>query len=143
MFYGVKEDAGEDTKNKISNFIKKEIKLDKNFVFESCKRVGPPRKKTDIGRKASSPRPILVKFKDIEDKILVKKESQILKPPFGCSNDLPNAVRRAISTLSREFDTLKEQKKNITIMYPARIVDLDTRETLTEVDVTQFLEDDR
>ena len=28
-------------------------------------------------------------------------------------------------------------------MYPARIVDLDTRETLTEVDVTQFLEDDR
>ena len=114
MFYGVKEEDGEDTNNVITNFIKKEIKLDKKIVYESCRRVGPPKKKSDIGRKASSPRPILVKFKEKEDKTLIKKESKILKPPYGCSNDLPQAVRKARSSLTSEFNTLKDQKKDVT-----------------------------
>ena len=139
LFFGLKENDNEDIKKSVSSFIKKELKLDKDFDFVSCRRIGAPKKPNVIGSKSNSPRPILVQFKDKSDKETVKSESKILKPPFGCSLDLPIEVRRARNSLSSDFKSFKDAKKNVAMFYPARIVDMTTYETLKEADITDFI----
>ena len=139
LFFGVQENHQEDLKKCVSSFIKKELKLDKDFSFESCRRIGAPRKPNHIGSKTNSPRPILVQFTDKSDKETVKKESKNLKPPFGCSLDLPQEVRRARQSLSSAFKSFQDDKKDVAMLYPARIVDMSTYKTLKEADIADFL----
>ena len=127
----------------VKNFIKNDLKIPESINLSSCKRVGPPRSKDVVGKKVNSPRPIVATFVDLKQKDNVKKESSNLKSPYGCSQDLPVAVRRARQSLNAEFKVLRDQKKNVTIMYPARIVDLSTHETLREADISNFIEKDK
>ena len=143
MFYGIKETEKEDTVTTIKNFIKNDMKIQESINLSTCKRVGPPRSKDVVGSKHNSPRPIVATFVDFKQKESVKKESYNLKSPYGCSQDLPLVVRRARQSLNAEFKILKDQKKNVTIMYPARIVDLSTHETLREADISKFFETDK
>ena len=143
MFYGITEAEKEDTMLTIKNFIKNDLDIKESVNLSNCKRVGPPRKKGEIGSKRNAPRPIVATFVDYKEKENVKKQSSNLKLPYGCSQDLPLAVRKARRSLSAEFKVLKDQKKNVAIMYPARLVDMSTHETLKEADISNFIEKDK
>ena len=125
------------------NRTEKEMKIEKDISFESFRRIGPPKKKNIIGSKTLNSRPVVVTFKDNAEKEMVKRESSKLKTPLGCSLDLPQPVKRARQSLNEDFKRFKEEKKQVAMMYPARIVDLSTRETLKEADVTMFLEKEK
>ena len=85
----------------------------------------------------------MVQFTDKSDKETVKKESKNLKPPFGCSLDLPQEVRRARQSLSSAFKSFQDDKKDVAMLYPARIVDMSTYKTLKEADIADFLSSEK
>ena len=143
IFYGINETEKEDTVLTVKNFIKNELKISESVSLGTCKRVGAPKKKDEVGRKTNSPRPIVATFNDLKEKENVKMKSSSLKTPYGCSQDLPLPVRKARKSLSAEFKILRDQKKNVAIMYPARIVDMTTHETLREADISNFIEKEK
>ena len=116
IFHGLKEVSGEDCMKTARDFIKTECKVDKTIILERAHRLGKKRGDQE------KPRPLIVKFLDFNDKMLVKSHRDKLKKEFGFSDDLPFAVRQARKLLFDDLDKAKRDGKSAFISFPARLI---------------------
>ena len=113
MFYGVREDDREDCMVMIKKMLKECCNI-KDLVIERAHRTG--------GGSTGNPRPIIAKFLDFNDKMMVKKAKQRLPKHVRVGDDLPLAVREAQKQLYAECRAAREEGKDAFIAYPARLV---------------------
>ena len=125
IFHGVAEVAGEDKNWELSKgvalqFIKEKCKVSAHVKIERAHRI--PTKRRDNAH-PDKPRPLIVKFLDYNDKMLVKKSRTNLPADggFGISDDLPLAVRQARRRLHDELEFRKSKGDEVWIQYPARL----------------------
>ena len=65
VFCGIQEDGEEDTRHKLGEFLKNELKIDSTIDFDRVHRIGGPR--------ARKPRPIVAKFSHYKDRDVVRR----------------------------------------------------------------------
>ena len=136
LFHGLKETKEENCEEVLLDFIRKELKLDSTVVLQRVHRLGAPKSGTNIGRSAIKPRPIIANFLDFKQRELVRSKRFGLRDPHGISEDLPVAVREARRELLAEFKELKKAKKNMGIVWPAKL--LCEREIIRVVDPVKY-----
>ena len=136
IFYGISEEKQENVIKKIENFLEKELNLSEPVAIQRAHRLGKPAQPNTIGQKAGRPRPIIVNFLDHRQREAIRAERAKLRYPLGISDDLPLEVRKAREKLTPELKDLKQQGKNCSIVWPARL--LCEGKIIREVDVTQF-----
>ena len=126
ILHGAAEEEGEDgdwevTKRVALKFIKEECKVSSNVRIERAHRM-PTKRRSDAP--TDKPRPLIVKFLDFNDKMLVRKSAKANLPADrsrAVSDDLPLAVRQARRRLHDELERQKAMGKDVWIQYPARL----------------------
>ena len=108
-----KGDPSENCKDKIMNFLEKTMKLEnaKNIKIEKAFRLG----KHKVGAKI--PRPVVVKFSNLEDRASVKSASSRLKDTkYGISPHYPREIVERRKKLVPIMLQERKKKKNAYIV---------------------------
>ena len=137
LFFGIKESADEDPEDRVSKFLKEQMKIDCPVVFDRVHRHGAPRKNF-IGTGALRPRPIIAAFADFKVKELVRGKRHNLTSPYGVSNDFPAAVRKARKTVLNELKELKKSDPRAAIVYPCKLISKGA--VVKNIDVAKFFD---
>ena len=130
VFFGVEESKGEDCIKMVKQIAEK-CSGEKDIVIERAHRIGPPRNRGNIGKKAFRPRPLIAKFLKFNDAVSVKKGWRNMPQGVSVSEDLPVEIREARGKLVPELKALKRNHKDAWIAYPARLM-VEGREVRSE-----------
>lgn len=118
VVFGIKEEEKEDCKVKMRELFKKECKVEKEYInIHRAHRLGPERPNMD-----TNPRPIIVKFHDYNDKLLVKQGRDNLPKDVKIADDLPGPIRDAQRSLLPELKQAKDDHQKAYIRFPASLV---------------------
>ena len=135
LFFGIREEKGEDCFRSAEDFIKNELKISQPVVLQRAHRLGKPTPPNAIGQRVSQPRPIILNFLDFRQREIVWASRFQLRHPFGISEDFPWEVRKARESLQPELREMKRNNKKCAIVWPARL--LCEGQIVKEVDITQ------
>ena len=122
LFFGVAEKEGENCTKVINDIINKlNVGCRKNPT-QRAHRLGPEKRRNDVGRGRDQPRPIIVNFLDFQDRQAVRFARKHLTAPINVGEDFPLEVRNARKSLQPELRELWNRGKRATIAYPARLI---------------------
>ena len=113
LFYGVKEEGSENCFSVVQDIIKNKLKITETIRIERAHRIGEKR--------GQHQRPLIVRFLDYSDKVVVKKERKYLPTDVSMSDDLPYPIRQAQKKLVPELKEAKESKFEAFIRFPATL----------------------
>ena len=113
LFYGVKEEGSENCFSVVQDIIKNKLKITETIRIERAHRIGEKR--------GQNQRPLIVRFLDYSDKVVVKKERKSLPTNVSMSDDLPYPIRQAQKKLVPELKEAKESKHEAFIRFPATL----------------------
>ena len=136
LFYGIKEERDEDCSATIIKFMKDKLNLSEPVVLQRAHRTSKRIPNNTVGQSTLKPRPIIVCFLDFRTKEIVRSKRHNLRAPYGISEDLPLAVRKAQKSLLPQLKEIRKTVDRATIIYPAKIVS--PGKVHANLDVTKF-----
>lgn len=115
VFHGVEESADENCMDLALDLIDRGCHVTKGVTLERVHRIG--------GRKrGNKSRPLIVKFLDFQDKVLVQRGRKNLPKDISVSDDLPQPIRNARKCLVPQLIEKKKAGMDAYIRYPATLV---------------------
>ena len=122
VFHGVREDQGEDCARTVSNIISQVCsKADSDrIVIERAHRLG--RVPAPQRRGAVTPRPLIVRFLDYNDRERVRGARRNLPRDVKVTEDLPWQIRQARGSLNSALEEARRKSRDAWITYPARLI---------------------
>ena len=94
----------------------------RKYPLQRAHRLGAPKPRNNIGNGRQKPRPIIVNFLDFQDREAVRFARKNLPASVSVNEDFPKEIRDARKSLMPQLKELKNQNKNVTIAYPARLI---------------------